>query len=62
MKVNDSVLVSPQVTHYVDWTNWAKGRIIEIEDNPYRGTVIVVRMENGDIFWDVADYFKPVNE
>ena len=48
-------MVPPQVSHYQDW---AKGQIIEVEDNPFRGTVIVVRMENGDIFWDVADYFK----
>ena len=57
MVMNDYVFVSPQVTHYNDW---AKGQIIEIEKNPYRGVVIVVRMENGDIFWDVEHYFKKV--
>lgn len=50
-------MVSPQVTHYPDWE---KGQIIEVEDNPWRGTVIVVRMENGDVFWDVEDYFEKV--
>lgn len=57
MAMNDFVMVSPQVSHYADW---AKGTIIEIENNPWRGTVIVVRMENGDIFWDVEDFFKKV--
>lgn len=55
MATNDYVMVSPQVTHYPDWE---KGQIIEIEDNPWRGTVITVRMENGDIYWDVEDYFE----
>lgn len=55
MTVNDFVMVSPQVSHY---PNWEKGQIIEIENNSWRGQVIVVRMQNGDIFWDVADYFK----
>lgn len=53
--MNDYVMVSPLVSHYSDW---AKGQIIEIEDNPWRGTVITVRMENGDIFWDAEYHFK----
>ena len=57
MAVNDYVMVSPQVSHY---SGWAKGQVIEVEDNPFRGTVLVVRMENGDIFWDVASCFKKV--
>lgn len=57
MAKNDYVMVSPQVTHYA---GWEKGQIIDVENNPWRGTVIVVRMENGDIFWDVADYFEKV--
>lgn len=55
MAMNDYVMVSPQVTHYQDWS---KGQIVDVEDNPFRGTVITVRMENGDIFWDVEAYFK----
>lgn len=57
MAKNDYVMFSPQVTHYPDWE---KGQIIEVENNPWRGTVIVVRMENGDVFWDVEDYFEKV--
>lgn len=57
MAKNDYVMVSPQVTHYPDWE---KGQIIEVEDNPWRGTVIIVRMENGDVFWDVEAYFEKV--
>lgn len=55
MAMNDYVMVSPLVSHYSDW---AKGKIIDIEDNPWRGTVITVRMENGDIFWDAEYHFK----
>lgn len=57
MAMNDFVMVSPQVSHYADW---AKGQVIEIENNPWRGTVLVVRMDNGDVFWDVEDYFKKI--
>ena len=57
MAKNDYVMVSPLVSHYPDW---AKGQFIEVEDNPYRGTVIVVKMENGDIFWDVEYHFKKI--
>lgn len=57
MTVNDFVMVSPQVSHY---PNWEKGQIIEVENNSWRGKVIVVRMQNGDIFWDVSDYFKTI--
>ena len=55
MAMNDFVLVSPQVTNMKEWV---RGRIIDIEDNPFRGTVITVQLENGDIYWDVADHFK----
>ena len=55
--MNDFVMVSPQVSHYVDW---AQGQVIDVEDNPFLGTVITVRMDNGDIFLDVEAYFKKV--
>lgn len=55
MAMNDYVMVSPQVSHY---SNWTKGQVIDIEDNPFRGKVITVRMENGDVFWDVEDFFE----
>lgn len=57
MAKNDFVMVSPQVSHYPDW---AKGQVVEVENNPWRGTVLVVRMENGDVFWDVEDYFTKI--
>lgn len=59
MAVNDYVMVSPHVSHYKDW---AKGQIIEVENNPFRGTVLVVRMENGDIVWDIESCFKKTIE
>lgn len=55
MAANDYVMVSPLVTHYPDWE---KGQIIDIENNPWRDTVITVRMANGDVFWDAEYHFK----
>lgn len=43
------------LTHLSDWVS---GEIIEIEDNPYRGTVISAKDDMGRIFWGEADYFS----
>lgn len=45
---------SPYLTHLSDWVS---GEIIEIEDNPYKGTVISAKDDMGRIFWGEADYF-----
>ncbi len=50
-------MVSPQVTHY---PTWEKGQIIELENNSWRGLVIVVRMPNGDVFWECEDLFRKI--
>ena len=46
-KKGDTVLISPEVTHQIDWI---EGTIIEIEDNPYVGIVLFVQTKDGDVF------------
>ena len=56
MKTGDNVLISPEVTHKSDWT---QGIVIEVEANPFVGTVISAKTPNGEIFFDKAYMFKP---
>ena len=53
------VLISPELTHQIDWI---EGTIIEIEKNPYVGIVLVVETKNGDVFFEREALFKPINE
>ena len=54
-KKGDTVLISPEVTHQIDWI---EGTIIEVEDNPYVGTVIVAQTKDGDVFFERESLFK----
>lgn len=54
MEIGQKVNISPYLTHLSDWVT---GVIIEIEDNPYRGTVISAKDDTGRIFWGEEDYF-----
>lgn len=56
MKTGDSVLISPDVTHMSGWT---EGTIIDVENNPFVGTVISARTQSGDIYFDREYKFKP---
>ena len=56
MKTGDSVLISPEVTHKSDWI---QGTVIDVEDNPFVGTVISAETTNGDIFFEKECLFKP---
>ena len=58
MRVGDNVLISPDVTHKSDWQI---ATVIEVEENPFVGTVISARTEDGEIFFDKAYLFKPAN-
>ena len=42
MKVGDHVLISPDLTHKADWV---AATVIEVENNPYVGTVISANTE-----------------
>jgi len=59
MKIGQMVNISPYLTHLNDWI---MGEVIEVEQNPYRGTVIAAKDNLGRIFWGEIDYFKTVNE
>ncbi|MBR0048084.1 MAG: transcriptional regulator [Prevotella sp.] len=56
MKTGDIVLISPEVTHKSDWT---LGTVIEVEANPFVGTVISAETPSGEIYFDKEYQFKP---
>jgi len=58
-KIGEKVLISPEVTHQIDWI---EGTIIEVEDNPFVGIVLVVQTCDGDVFFERESLFKVVNE
>ncbi|MFC2439796.1 hypothetical protein [Segatella maculosa] len=55
MKVGDHVLISPDLTHKADWV---AATVIEVENNPYAGTVISAKTEKDGIFFGYQDLFK----
>ena len=55
MKTGDNVLISPEVTHKSDWT---RGTVIDVEANPFVGTVISAETPNGEIYFDKEYQFK----
>lgn len=56
VKKGDIVLVSPDLTGATDWI---KGKVIEVENNKFRGIVLTVETEQGE-FFGVIDSFKPL--
>lgn len=58
MVIGQRVNISPYLTHLSDWIT---GEIIEVENNPYRGTVIAAKDALGRIFWGEEDYFNLIN-
>lgn len=58
MEIGQKVNISPYLTHLNDWVT---GEIIEVEDNPYRGTVIAAKDVLGRVFWGEQDYFKLID-
>jgi hypothetical protein len=58
MKTGDSVLISPEVTHKSGWT---QGTVIEVEANPFVGTVISAETPSGEIYFDKEYQFKPTH-
>ena len=58
-KIGDEVLLSPYLTHR---SKWVKGKVTDVEDNPFNGIVISAETEDGEIFFQraVPDYFKKV--
>ena len=56
-RIGDNVLISPEVTHKSQWT---EGTVIEVEANPFVGTVISAKTADGEIYFDKAYQFKMV--
>lgn len=59
MKVEDKVLISPDLTQLDDWT---MATVIEVENNPFIGIVISAKTEGGAIFFGREELFKPLKE
>ncbi len=56
MKTGDNVLISPEVTHKDEWT---LGSVIEVEANPFVGTVIAAKTADGEIYFEKECLIKP---
>lgn len=59
MKIGDRVLISPDLTRM---EGWITGTVIEVEDNPFIGTVISAETEDKDVFFGKEDLFKSQTE
>ena len=55
-RTGDNVLISPEVTHKSEWT---PGTVIDVEQNPFVGTVISAKTADGEIYFEKANLFKP---
>jgi NOL1/NOP2/fmu family ribosome biogenesis protein len=55
-KKGDTVLVAPHLTGQGEWM---EGKVVEVENNTFRGWVVTATTALGDVF-DVQDSFKTV--
>ena len=58
MKVGDKVMISPEVTNKDEWE---EGKVIDVEANPFIGTVISAKTDLGEIFFEKEYLFKLVS-
>jgi hypothetical protein len=58
MEIGDKAMVSPKLTNEKDWI---EGEVIDIEKNPFKGTIIAIREESGRIFFGEENYFLPIS-
>jgi len=56
MKTGDRAKADPKLTGQ---TEWVEGVVIDIENNPFKGTVIAIKDAFNRIFFGEAKYFKP---
>lgn len=54
-KIGEEVLISPEVTHKTDWI---KGKVFKIENNPYVGFVINVATDDDNVYFEKEYLFK----
>ena len=59
MKVGDKVWISPDLTLLKEGIT---GTVIEVEDNPFVGTVISAETEDRNVFFGREEMFKPLKE
>ena len=55
MKLGDYVMISPEVTRLKEWT---RGKVIDVEANPFVGTVISAQTSTGEIYFNRESLFK----
>lgn len=58
VKVGDDVMISPEVTNKDDWE---KGKVIDVEANPFIGIVISAKTDDGEVFFERENLFKLVS-
>lgn len=58
MNIGDKVQVSPDLTGL---DIWLPGIVTEVEDNPFNGTVITIKTDDGRMFFGQIRFFKPLN-
>ena len=56
MKTGDRAKANPKLTGLDEWV---EGTVIDIEDNPFRGTVIAIKDTLNRIFFGEEKYFMP---
>ena len=56
MKTGDKAKVNPKLTGLDEWV---EGTVIDIEDNPFKGTVIAIQDTLNRIFFGEEKYFQP---
>jgi len=59
MKTGDKALIEPKITGL---SNWIEGIIIKIRNNPFLGKEIAIKDSKGNIYFDLAKYFKIVTK
>lgn len=57
MKLGDTVLISPDLTHF---NEWVRAKVIDIENNSFVGLVISAQTEDGNVFFGTNDLFKKI--
>ena len=57
MALGDVILISPDLTMLPDWI---KGKVIEVDDNSFIGTVISAETDDGNVFFGKPDLFKTI--
>ena len=55
MKKGDNVLISPELTMKGEWI---EGTVIEVEANPFVGTVISARTATGEVYFEKENLFR----